>query len=128
MKARFHNSRLAVEALEGRSLMSTVAYGDFNKDGLVDMAAITNPTTVTVSLANPDGSYTVSAILTTPKNRPVSQVYAGDYNGDGKLDVNAVGAGDWQGAPQMNGESVGHWHFISPGLQAQCAQFTEVKL
>ena len=98
MNARSHNSRLAVEALEGRSMMSAVAYADFNNDGRVDMAAITTPTTVTVSLANPDGSYTVSAILTTPKNRPVNQVYAGDYNGDGKLDVNAVGgsnSGGW---------------------------------
>ena len=98
MKACSQNSRMAVEALEGRSMMSTVAYGDFNNDGLVDMAALTNPTTVTVSLANADGSYTVSATLATPKNRPAAVIYAGDYNGDGKVDVNAVGgsnSGSW---------------------------------
>src|SRR5262245_37414225 len=70
MKAR--SCRLAVEALESREVLSTVAYGDFNNDGLIyqDKAEITSPTTITVSLANPDGSYTVSAILTTPTKQP----------------------------------------------------------
>jgi hypothetical protein len=89
MKSRFR--KLAVESLEGRSMLSTMAFADFNHDGLLDMAAITASTTVTVSLANPNGSYTVSAILTTPKNRPASELYVSDYNGDGKLDIHAVG-------------------------------------
>src|SRR5262245_41029305 len=85
MKVR--STRLAVEMLEDRSVPSTVAYGDFNNDGLVDMAAITAPTTITVSLANPDGSYTVSAILTTPKSRPMQYVSVSDRDGDGNLDI-----------------------------------------
>ena len=96
MKSR--SCRLAVEALEDRSVPSTVAYGDFNNDGRVDMAALTNPTTVTVSLLNANGTYSVSAILTTPKNRPASEIYVGDYNGDGKMDIHAVGgsnSGSW---------------------------------
>ena len=80
-----------IEALEGRCLMSAVAYGDFNNDGRLDMAAVTSPTAITVSLANPDGSYRVSAILTAPKNLPVGGVSVTDYNGDGKLDVSAGG-------------------------------------
>src|SRR6266550_3715978 len=91
MKARSHNNRFAVEALEGRRLLSTVAYGDFNNDGRVDVAAVTNPTTITVSLANPDGSYTVSATLTAPKNLPIGGINVGDYNGDGKLDISGGG-------------------------------------
>jgi hypothetical protein len=91
MKERSPQRRFAAEALEGRALMSTVAYGDFNNDGLVDVAELTTPTTVTVSLARADGSFTVAAVLATPKNRPAFEVYVGDYNGDGKLDVNAVG-------------------------------------
>ena len=91
MKARSYNSRMAVEALEDRRMMSAVAYGDFNKDGRVDMAAVTSPTTITVSLANAGGGYTVSAILTAPKNLPVTGINVDDYNHDGKLDVLAGG-------------------------------------
>ena len=32
MKTRSYNSRFAVEALEARSMMSAVAYADFNND------------------------------------------------------------------------------------------------
>ena len=72
-------------------MMSAVAYGDFNNDGRVDMAAITSPTTITVSLAKPDGSYAVSAILTAAKNLPVSGINVSDVNADGKLDIIAGG-------------------------------------
>jgi len=91
MKARSNNTRSMVESLEVRSMMSAVAYGDFNGDGRLDKAAITNSTTITVSLAKADGTYAVSATLTAPKNLPVSGVNVSDVNGDGKLDVTAGG-------------------------------------
>jgi hypothetical protein len=100
MKARSLNNRMAVETLEGRNMMSTVAYGDFNNDGRVDMAAVTSPTTIVVSLANADGSYTVSAILTSSKSQPIADIYAYDSNGDGKLDI-AGGGGS--GGPKFSG-------------------------
>lgn len=95
MKSRFR--KLGVKSLEGRSVLSTVAYGDFNNDGRIDMAAITAPTTVTVSLANPDGSYTVSAILSAPKNEQLAYVGMGDRDSDGDLDLYASspGGGGW---------------------------------
>lgn len=88
MKAR--SIRLSVEALEDRCVPSTVAYGDFNHDGLLDKAAITGQKAITVSLANPDGSYTVSATLNSPK--PIDDVYVYDIDGDGNLDVNGRGS------------------------------------
>lgn len=90
MQAR--STRLTLEPLEDRSVPSAVAYGDFNHDGREDVAAITGPTTITVSLANQDGGYTVSAILTAPTKQPVQNVYVWDYDGDGNLDISASGA------------------------------------
>jgi hypothetical protein len=68
-------------------------FKDINGDGRVDMAAITSPTTVTVSLANLDGSYTVCAILSVPKNRTITYVQLGDFNRDGFMDVYASSSG-----------------------------------
>lgn len=82
-------TRLRIETLEDRSVLSTVAYGDFNHDGLLDKAAITAPTTITVSLAKLDGSFAVAATLQAPKNQPVSDVGVQDFDGDGNLDVYA---------------------------------------
>ena len=95
MQTRSNNSRF-VETLEGRSLMSTVIDGDydFNNDGRLDKAEVTNPTTITVSLAQADGSFKVSATLATPKSQPIGWAYVGDYNNDGKLDVRT---GAWTG-------------------------------
>jgi hypothetical protein len=91
MKSR--SCRLAVEALEVRYAPATVDFGDLNRDGRDDMAAITGPNTVTVSLANADGSYTVSAILTAPKNQSLGYVDIYDSDGDGDMDVYASGQG-----------------------------------
>jgi hypothetical protein len=95
MKAR--SCRLAVEAADDRLVPRTGAYGNFNNDGLVDVAAITTPTTLVVSLANPDGSDPVSATLTAPKTRPMQDVYLCDHDGDGNLDVTASGSSNGVG-------------------------------
>jgi len=92
MKSRFR--KLRIESLEGRSVLSTTAFADFNNDGLMDEAVVTDPTTITVSLGNPDGSYHVSATLKAPKSVPIYSINVGDYNGDGKLDISGGGVTD----------------------------------
>ena len=74
-----------------------VAYGDFDHDGLVDMAAVTSPKTITISLAKPDGSYIVSAILTVPNKQQITSLTVIDRDGDGDLDVDATcpASGTW---------------------------------
>jgi hypothetical protein len=91
MNMKTRSTRLAVLALEDRTVPSTVAYADFNHDGLVDVAAVTSPTSITISLARADGSYAVSATLTAPKNLPIGGINVGDYNGDGNLDISTGG-------------------------------------
>jgi hypothetical protein len=67
-----------------------VAFGYIDNDDLVDMAIVTSPTTITVYLANPDGSYTVSAILSAPKTQQISNIGLYDRDGDGDLDLYAT--------------------------------------
>jgi hypothetical protein len=83
---------LIAAAVVSSARAATVAFGDFNNDGLMDMAAITSPTTVTISLASPNGGYTVSAILTAPGNLPMGDIFVGDFKADGKLDISVSGS------------------------------------
>ena len=89
-----HFSKWSVESLERRSLMSASVAADFNNDGLMDVATLTDSTTITVSLANPDGSYRVSAVLNAPGGYPIQAFSVGDYNGDGRLDISGGGLGN----------------------------------
>ena len=85
MNSRFR--KLAVESLEGRSVLSTMIEADFNGDGYLDMAAITDPRTITVSLFDPaDGGYDVSDILSPPNNQPIQDLVLADIDGNGDLD------------------------------------------
>jgi hypothetical protein len=90
MKSRFR--KLGVESLEGRSVLSTMVEADFNGDGYLDVAAITDPTTITVGLFDPaDGGYDVSDILSAPKNQQFIDIrYVQDGDGDGDLDLEAL--------------------------------------
>jgi hypothetical protein len=82
---------LVATAVASPAAAAIEAYGDINNDGLMDVAVLTSPTTVTVYLANPDGSYTVSAMLSVPKSQHFANFGFLDLDGDGDLDVSATG-------------------------------------
>ena len=87
MKSRFR--KLAVESLEGRSVLSTLYQADFNGDGRLDQAAVTNLGTIEIRLDNGSGGYDVSDILAAPTNQGaiVDIYFVRDIDQDGDLDL-----------------------------------------
>jgi hypothetical protein len=88
MNSRFR--KLRVESLEGRSVLSTLVQADFNGDGFLDVAEITDPLTITVSLNNGSGGYNVSDVLAAPRNHTFVGLTVQDYEYDGDWDITAV--------------------------------------
>jgi hypothetical protein len=85
-------------ASPSRAADPLLATGYIDDDDLEDVAVVTSPTTITVSLGNADGSYTVSAILSVPKRQQITYITLYDRDGDGDLDLIATapaGATAW---------------------------------
>ncbi|MGH9431520.1 MAG: FG-GAP-like repeat-containing protein, partial [Terriglobia bacterium] len=66
-----------------------VVVGDFNGDGVLDLAVVNNlvgqPPTVSILPGNGDGTF--QAPITVPLEPGQAYIAAGDFNGDGKLDL-----------------------------------------
>ena len=72
----------------------SVAVGDFNGDGKLDLAiANKGDGTVTVLLGNGKGGFTAAGSALTVGSKPYS-VVAADFNGDGNLDLAIANFGD----------------------------------
>ncbi|HEX4322708.1 MAG TPA: FG-GAP-like repeat-containing protein [Acidobacteriaceae bacterium] len=78
-----------------------IAIGDFNGDGLPDIALSTGNFNVPILLGNGDGTFAVSA--TNPQTSYIytyaNFVAAGDFNGDGRSDI--AGAETYSNAVQL---------------------------
>jgi hypothetical protein len=68
-----------------------VVVGDFNGDGVPDLA-MTVSSTVVILFGNGDGTFRTGPTTTLPGAAcSCWEITAGDYNGDGKLDIAAIG-------------------------------------
>ena len=69
MNSRFR--KLGIEPLEGRSVLSTVAFGDLNNDGLVDIAVNCNngPPLILRNRANRDNHWLSLNLIGSVSNR-----------------------------------------------------------
>jgi hypothetical protein len=91
-----------------------VAAGDFNGDGIPDLAvANRNDGTVAILLGNGDGTFHAGTIV---QNVPSAQAIAvGDFNGDGKLDLAVTNSG-WNTVTILMGNGDGTFTLAASAL------------
>jgi FG-GAP-like repeat/Cep192 domain 4 len=75
---------------------SGIATGDFDGDGVPDMAILTNDGGMSILLGNGDGTF--KAHVDYPSAQAEGSIVVGDFNGDGKLDL----AAGWVNAEQAS--------------------------
>jgi hypothetical protein len=80
------SSILAIGVPAGGSAPGMIAVGDFNGDGIPDLAFGTSGSAVTILLGNGDGTFTASAVDLGPSVSPIA-LAVGDFNEDGIQDL-----------------------------------------
>jgi hypothetical protein len=96
----------------------SVAVGDFNGDGNLDLA-VTNPNDTTISILLGDGTGHFTLVSSPSVGGEPMSVAVGDFNGDGKLDLATANWGS-NTASVLLGDGTGHFTLISSpavGLQ-----------
>src|SRR5262245_52175489 len=103
-----------LEVLEDRCLPASSVMADFNGDSLLDVAAVNFPSSeVSIYLGNGDGTYQPAQNYNTyhTSDHP-NCIAAGDFNGDGKLDL-VTGSAYWEqgelGVLLGNGDGSFQW-------------------
>ena len=93
--------------------------GDFNGDGMADIALIGPPQWgfVPVASSNGDGTFTVTTVsspLTAWSNNNYSpQALIGDFDGDGKDDIALLGPATWAWIPVAYSDGGGNFSFFT---------------
>lgn len=99
-----------------------VSAGDFNGDGLTDIAAYagTSWTTLPIYFSNGDGTFrfTNESIANNNFiNDSQIQVFAGDYNGDGQTDFALAGSDKWSTLPVYTSNGDGSFIFSNFSIE-----------
>src|SRR5262249_33449607 len=84
-----------LEVLEDRCVPASSVWGDFNGDAILDLAATNYPSNdVSIFLSNSDGtSQPAPNYPRYPDDSGATCIEAGDFNGDGNLDLVAGNSG-----------------------------------